>query len=250
MESVFFVQATLSTTPLRWVCTWEPPSSSFDMSRPSAAFTTGGPPGNSCAVPRTMTLKWARQALMAGRPATDPSTAAATGTALQELDVVAGPGIAVGQVRPPHIGKRGHAAAGGIEQADIRNTPLQRPAGGAQLLAHAARISAAGAAADGEVARHHNGLPPGQLDKPGDLILRGKAGEPVVFIMARSGQQAELAETAVVSQHADALTRGQFPVLVLAPDLVRAAHLQGQLAALRQLREFVFAPHKTSGRGR
>ena len=68
--------------------------------------------------------------------------------------------------------------------------------------------------------------------------------------MARSRQQAEFAETAVVSQQADALTRGQLPVLVLAADLVRAAHLQGQLGALRQLRAFVFAPHGTSERGR
>ena len=72
--------ARLSTLPLTrvWMCA--PPRSSFEMSYPSAAFTTGGPPGKSWLVSLTITLKCARHAWIAGPPATDPRTAATTGT--------------------------------------------------------------------------------------------------------------------------------------------------------------------------
>ena len=72
--------ARLSITPLPNTWVRSSPRSSFVMSMPSAALTTGGPPGNTWLVPLTITLKWARQASTAGSPATEPSTAATTGT--------------------------------------------------------------------------------------------------------------------------------------------------------------------------
>ena len=74
------VSAKLSTVPDSKTWLRSSPSSSLVMSMPSAALTTGGPPGNSWLVPFTMTLKWARHASTAGSPATEPSTAATTGT--------------------------------------------------------------------------------------------------------------------------------------------------------------------------
>ena len=67
-------------TPLWRTCICSPPSSSFVTSYPSAAFTTGGPPGNSALVPFTIRFQYARQALTAGSPATEPMTAETTGT--------------------------------------------------------------------------------------------------------------------------------------------------------------------------
>lgn len=66
--------------PLMRVWIWSPPNSSLVISMPSAAFTTGGPPGKIWLMCFTITLKCARQALTAGRPATDPSTAETVGT--------------------------------------------------------------------------------------------------------------------------------------------------------------------------
>ena len=65
-----------------------PPSSSFVISVPVAARTTGGPPGNTWAFCVVITLKWASTACRAGSPATDPSTADTTGTVLSRCTSV------------------------------------------------------------------------------------------------------------------------------------------------------------------
>ena len=54
-------------------------------SSPSAAFTTGGPPGKTCPVSRTITFQWASDVCSAPIPAAAPSTADTTGAVLSSL---------------------------------------------------------------------------------------------------------------------------------------------------------------------
>ena len=61
-----------------------PPSSSLVTSIPSAALTTGGPPGNTW-VPSTITFQWARFVCSAPMPAAAPSTADTTGTVFSNV---------------------------------------------------------------------------------------------------------------------------------------------------------------------
>ena len=55
---------------------------------PSAALTTGGPPGKTCPVPLDMTLKWARGGRGAAPPAAGPSTTDTTGARLSWFETL------------------------------------------------------------------------------------------------------------------------------------------------------------------
>ena len=71
--------APLSTVPF-FVCTFHPPSSSLVFCSPMARATTAGPAVSICAVFLDITEKCEATSRPAGKPATAPRAAVATGT--------------------------------------------------------------------------------------------------------------------------------------------------------------------------
>ena len=89
---------------------------------------------------RTITFQWARQVCSAAMPAAAPSTADTTGTVFSSVHVDVREAVAVGQVGAAELLEAAHAAAGGVEQPDVRQPPLERPLAALELLAEAAAV--------------------------------------------------------------------------------------------------------------
>ncbi len=100
------------------------------------------------------------------------------------------------------------------------------------------------AAADGEVITTDDHFPAADAARSGNEVGSREAGQPSVGVVASgSGQCPDFAERGLIDQRGHTLADCQAAGVVLPPDLVRAAHLLGQLLPPAQLIQFRLPCH-------
>ncbi len=134
------------------------------------------------------------------------------------------------------------AAARALDQPDDRQAEFRRhPFGHDRLLADG-RIRAA--AAHGEVVADHHHRSAIHHRAAHHAVGRREGLQVALrVVFSAPGDRADLVEAALVRQRLDALAHGQAAAIMLAPHLVRPAHLPGQGLAPPQFVEFGLPGH-------
>src|SRR5262249_61079138 len=99
------------------------------------------------------------------------------------------------------------------------------------------------AAAPGKAAAADAPAPAADASRPEDRVRREKAVELAVLVSRLAGQRAGLGERVAVEQLLDPLAHAEAAGLVLALDVVRAAHAARQLVAAPELLDLFFPAH-------
>src|SRR5262249_49734752 len=105
------------------------------------------------------------------------------------------------------------------------------------------------AAAHREVVAADDHAPTADASRPEDRVRREKAVELAVLVGRLAGQRAGLGERVPVEQLLDPLAHGEAAGLVLALDVVGAAHATRQLVAAAELLALFFPAHTGPSRG-
>src|SRR5262249_10729212 len=132
-------------------------------------------------------------------------------------------------------------SAGPVDQADDRQPQLPGHALAVDLLSVDAGVGRA--ATHGEVVAADDHAPAADASRPEDRVSREKAVELAVLVRRLAGQRAGLGERAAVEQLLDPLAHAEAAGLVLALDVVRAAHAARQLVAAPELLDLFFPAH-------
>ena len=166
---------------------------------------------------------------------------------VQQLEVDRGERVAVGQVRAADLLEPAHAAAGGIDQADVRQAPLLRPLGRAQLDAERAVVAAAGTAAHGEVTGRDDDVAPVDRAAALDLGVRQHRHEDAVVVVGGvAAEPTEAAERPGIAEAVEALQHRQLAERLLLGDALGTTEPRRQLVPETELVELVLPHHQDS----
>ena len=179
-----------------------------------------------------------------GQPGDGAHDGGDDGGGAEQVHIDGGPGVAVGQVGAADFLEAAHAAAGGVEQADVGDAPFEGALVGGELASESVVRTRAGAAAHGEVAGADDDLASVDFADALHRALGGEGGElAAVVVDGVAGEAPELAEAVGVGEAVDALVDEQLAASALAFDAFCAAARLGHFAAEFKLRDFGFPAH-------